>query len=134
MKRILLIAMALAVFLPTVAEAKHPPAFKNYLMEVKRSDGDTFQDCFQFLDNTTLIISGGNLQMAWDHRALGFSKERWQAVLAPPIFGLGFSGTVAWFGTKISGDGINDGGITFVFHGHKVSSCPMGGGPYRYEY
>jgi hypothetical protein len=116
---------------PAIPE--HPPWHEphpdghTYLVHVKSSFNTSFYDCYAF-DKTspgTLTVQKlyGQL-LEYAHDGLNKDIENWQSTsLGADDFGVAFHGSTYHHGTKISGDGVNEYGNTFVFHGVKVHKC-----------
>jgi len=112
---------------------------RTYEVQVIRSDGGQFCDCFEFSEETPGIarITGIGMALIWAHTDLNEDENGWQAVgpvpgPAPsepqPGFGvnpgrIAFHGQVKKRGSVITGEAINELGITFVLVGEENPEC-----------
>ena len=131
--------LACALFLGAGGQAAeaHSPKGKSYHVTVYSSFNTQFDDCFSFLKDGTLVISGfGQLLYRFDE--LNGQTDAWQALSTQGPFGLAFHGSVGGAdGRTISGNGLNFDGDTFILQGVVDPSCAAerargaGGSPYR---
>src|SRR5262245_56511129 len=127
-ERFTLLIAALAIGRAAVAQQDGPivPGDRTYELSVVMQDGGDFRDCATFREDQSLVLEAGTgLTIDWVQGAAERTGASFHAVTrAGNPYGLALHGVFASSGA-ISGDAVNDRGLTFTFLGTQNSTCTI---------
>ena len=117
-------AIAALVLASVALPAQADHVRRTYEVVVQSSQGTTFTDCLRFDQPQSTVLTIDRLgSILYTHGGLGNRLNRFKGV------GAAGNGAISFFGSfkrkfrRISGEGVNNGGVAFVFSGRRREGC-----------